>query len=45
MKGFTLTRKAYETPESEVLVVLLENFCETIGGDNTIIGLDDPEDL
>ena len=45
MKGFTLTRKAYEMPESEVLAVLLENFCDSIGGSNKINEMEDPEDL
>lgn len=45
MKSITLARKPYEVPESEVLAVLLENFCDSIGGNNKIIELDDPEDL
>lgn len=43
MKGFTLTRKAYETPESEVLVVLLEPLCQS--PDDNINPMEEPEDL
>ena len=45
MKSFTLARKPYEAPEAEVFLVLLENFCDSIGGNNKINELDDPEDL
>ncbi len=45
MKSFTLARKTYETPEAEAFVVLLENFCDSIGGDNKINPMDEPEDL
>ncbi len=45
MKSFTLARKVYEAPEAEALVILLENFCDSIGGDNKINPMDEPEDL
>lgn len=45
MKSSTLARKVYEAPEAEALVILLENFCDSIGGDNKINPMDEPEDL
>ncbi len=45
MKNFTLARKPYEAPEAEAFIVLLENFCDSIGGNNKINEMEDPEDL
>ena len=45
MKSFTFARKPYEAPEAEVFVVLLENFCDSIGGTNKLNEMEDAEYL